>query len=668
MYRFSGAIDASLYFNEDSTDDDFRGWANRWDAEPSLKKGRLNLHLLREKHRESFEFKTSLTCAVTVPGPDGPRVVGVIQAINKHHSPGSDSWITSSHEDSSWTDGEMQELSLFCDQVAWVLEQKSRLKSLRAAAEKHHKFANFTGKTHTSIRFGEVSLSRRAQHESKNSHRMLQDKMLESGLGWTQSELEDWLRKLHHWEFEMLDLPREDLWKLAAAMILSLDVLPFMAAADPGDKTTSNSSSESGTPSSGKKSSIVVCNFVKSLFDNYGDLPYHNAWRAITICHWVHYTVRGLEKVEAESGSHQMLSPEHQLVALLAALCVGGVGSDGLDNNAHEELDSDLHARFNGVSPVENREAQIFCETLDQDGCDLFASLPTDHRRALRQTAVSIILRNDHANHVTISHQLIQSVGHKHGAEKGATSNTLSAEHTDGETVASAIIHAFDIGTSLIGGWETAVRWSRNELMERAVAVALGSKTAHVEELMREELSSLAPAEYFGSAALQEGDGGATGGRGSEKLASAQLAFLTGVVLPFFELLAEKLGNFGGLHKAKQGIKQNQLRWHKVVMEQGREQQIQPLPHPSSKMELAAVSWVRHAITDEVERAEAEDNANGGLDRHDTSHSSHLVAQRKAFLDAAHNALPDLIRTGAAANKIIRSFRRRHGTSQSGTE
>jgi hypothetical protein len=33
-----------------------------------------------------------------------------------------DSWMaTSSHEDGCWSDGEMQELSLFCDQVAWVV-------------------------------------------------------------------------------------------------------------------------------------------------------------------------------------------------------------------------------------------------------------------------------------------------------------------------------------------------------------------------------------------------------------------------------------------------------------------------------------------------------------------------------------------------------------------
>ena len=660
-----GIIDVSLYFNDNISDDDFQGWQNRWNADPSLSGRRLNKDLFR---RNALKFQQCLACAVTVPGAHGQpsRVVGVIQAINKNQN-ADESSVARAPMDACWSESEVQQLMMFCDQVSFVLEQRSQLKSLQAASKKHHKLSTFT-KTFKAIKISrQVALSRKAIHANTGVKvgRVLQQRMaglLAFGTGEQESQSHgDILAKLQRFDFDVLDIPRDQLWQAATAMILSLDVLPHLG----GDGNSSTNEEQ-------------VVNFVKSILEHYDNLPYHNAWRAITIAHWMYYTMGRLERAETEAMEPHTFAPEHQLVTLLAALCVGGAGSDGLDNRAHEVFDSELHSQFNGVSPVENRQAQLFCQTLAQPGCDIFASLPPQRRRGLRRAVVSIILQTDHSNHVAITRELIVT-------GPGNDSSSSGEDSLDkAETMAAALLHAYDLGTIVIGGWDTTVRWSRNELMERAVAVTLSSGVKlgtmeggsvldeHMSTFVREELSCLAPASvYFGVDLLAGHETNSDrDGAGTAKLATVMLGYLTGVALPLFELLSERLRLSDGIHKAKQSIKQNKLRWQKIAsiceaeIREGGDEEIEKLVLPSTCMEKAAVKWVRFAVSDEVERVNAIAGSSvvtdfvGGLTEVVVGGDSAL-AQRIEFLKTAQGALPQLIRANNAARQIQRLFRRR---------
>eukprot|EP00747_Dinoflagellata_sp_TGD_P089602 gnl/TRDRNA2_/TRDRNA2_164387_c0_seq2.p1 gnl/TRDRNA2_/TRDRNA2_164387_c0~~gnl/TRDRNA2_/TRDRNA2_164387_c0_seq2.p1 ORF type:complete len:931 (-),score=165.28 gnl/TRDRNA2_/TRDRNA2_164387_c0_seq2:202-2994(-) len=259
--------------------------------------------------------------------------------------------------------------------------------------------------------------------------------------------------------------------------------------------------------------------FFSAVKKMYRDTPYHNFLHALST---VHYSYRFLKAADVQS---KLSKPD------IFAMCVASLCHD-IDhrgrNNAFEVLTrSDLAIRYNDQAPLENHHcAQAFTIILcGGAGSNIFAKLDQADYALVRKRMISAILATDMARH-----------GHH---VRLVTDFRLTDELDEGQKqfLIELFVHAADIGNQMMPS-DIAKRWGK---------LISDEFTLQVEE----ERALGLPVTAF-----MDGHGDPV------TAAKSNIGFIDFVVQPYF---CPMCALFKGFQEPKENVEGNREAWRKVV-------------------------------------------------------------------------------------------------------
>merc|ERR1719320_1026236 len=134
-----------------------------------------------------------------------------------------------------------------------------------------------------------------------------------------------------------------------------------------------------------------VDNWLRSVEMEYNDLPYHNHLHgADVMCSMYHWWT-------SEFFEENMSSLD--LLASIMAAAAHDVGHDGVTNEFHTNVWSEMAQQFNNVSPLENYHANLSTKLLSKDECDWLKSLKIADRHYVRTLMLRLVLATESQQH-----------------------------------------------------------------------------------------------------------------------------------------------------------------------------------------------------------------------------------------------------------------------------
>jgi len=162
-----------------------------------------------------------------------------------------------------------------------------------------------------------------------------------------------------------------------------------------------------------------VDNWLRSVEMEYNDLPYHNHLHgADVMCSMYYWWTSELFKESMSS---------LDLLASIMAAAAHDVDHDGVTNEFHTNVWSELAQQFNNVSPLENHHANLSTKLLSMDECNWLKSLKIVDRYYVRTLMLKLVLATEsrqHQEHL----ENIQQVVLRGLSQRGGTVKKLLAE------------------------------------------------------------------------------------------------------------------------------------------------------------------------------------------------------------------------------------------------
>lgn len=175
--------------------------------------------------------------------------------------------------------------------------------------------------------------------------------------------------------------------------------------------------------------------FMMTLEEHYlKDVPYHNSLHAADVTQSTHVLLNSpaLENV---------FTPLEILAAIFAA-AIHDVDHPGLTNQYLINSSSELALMYNDESVLENHHLAVAFKLLQNDECDIFASLGKKPRQTLRKMVIDMVLATDMSKHMSLLADLKTMVETKKVAGSGVL---LLDNYTDRIQVLQNMVHCADL-------------------------------------------------------------------------------------------------------------------------------------------------------------------------------------------------------------------------------
>ncbi|KAK7089357.1 hypothetical protein V1264_024828 [Littorina saxatilis] len=148
----------------------------------------------------------------------------------------------------------------------------------------------------------------------------------------------------------------------------------------------------------------VLFNWLFQIYTKYNHVPFHN----FKHCFMVSQMMYGLIwLIDLPS----KLEPLDVLTLLTAAIC-HDLDHPGYNNAYQINARTELALRYNDISPLENHHCAVAFEILESKETNIFAQIPKDQFRKLREGMIRCILSTDMAKHNEILHTFKSVVPH----------------------------------------------------------------------------------------------------------------------------------------------------------------------------------------------------------------------------------------------------------------
>ena len=135
----------------------------------------------------------------------------------------------------------------------------------------------------------------------------------------------------------------------------------------------------------------MLFNFANAVFGAYNLVPYHNAWHGFNVLQGCYVFCSTMEQGKA-------LPKPAQFAMLISALC-HDINHDGVNTAFHVAAESEIALLYNDLSPLENMHTRRAFELMQNDGCDVFASMTPPEKSAVERVLVSLMSWNMAARH-----------------------------------------------------------------------------------------------------------------------------------------------------------------------------------------------------------------------------------------------------------------------------
>lgn len=139
---------------------------------------------------------------------------------------------------------------------------------------------------------------------------------------------------------------------------------------------------------------ITLRRWLLCVHDNYRNNPFHNFRHCFCVTQMM-YSMVWL------CGLQEKFSQMDILVLMTAAIC-HDLDHPGYNNTYQINARTELAVRYNDISPLENHHCAIAFQILARPECNIFASVPPEGFRQIRQGMITLILATDMARHAEI--------------------------------------------------------------------------------------------------------------------------------------------------------------------------------------------------------------------------------------------------------------------------
>ena len=320
-------------------------------------------------------------------------------------------------------------------------------------------------------------------------------------------------KKIQSWSFDPLKYTRDELTPYCKAMYDNLEMLQTEFVVD-FDKCKT---------------------FINTILGKYQDVPYHNAFHAVSVAHVCHMYLW-------DTDAKEVLLPVERIALLTAAL---GHDADhpGTTNAFHAASGSELALRYNDVSVLENHHAAITSTVLTREDCNF---LVTEHRKLrlhFRKILVESILATDMVHHASKTKLirerariLTQQQQHDDEAE---IEPAFDRENDKSRLLLSkVIIHSADISNPVIFDFAVVYQWA-----------TMVCEEFHAQTIKEREAGL--PVTAFLEGVTED-----------VKKAKLQLSFYDYIVLPWYEAVA---GVIPKIRLVYANIEQNRRKWQIIA-------------------------------------------------------------------------------------------------------
>ncbi|XP_012590418.1 PREDICTED: high affinity cGMP-specific 3',5'-cyclic phosphodiesterase 9A, partial [Condylura cristata] len=128
--------------------------------------------------------------------------------------------------------------------------------------------------------------------------------------------------------------------------------------------------------------------------ENYRNNPFHNFRHCFCVAQMMYSMI-------CLCGLQEKLSQMDILALMTASIC-HDLDHPGYNNTYQVNARTELAVRYNDISPLENHHCAVAFRILARPECDIFANLPAEGFRQIRQAMITLILATDMARHAEI--------------------------------------------------------------------------------------------------------------------------------------------------------------------------------------------------------------------------------------------------------------------------
>eukprot|EP00730_Choanoeca_flexa_P003762 TRINITY_DN11492_c6_g6_i4.p1 TRINITY_DN11492_c6_g6~~TRINITY_DN11492_c6_g6_i4.p1 ORF type:complete len:748 (+),score=176.75 TRINITY_DN11492_c6_g6_i4:75-2318(+) len=203
----------------------------------------------------------------------------------------------------------------------------------------------------------------------------------------------------------------------------------------------------------------TAARFFVGLENNYGrypDIPYHNNLHG---CDVLHSTLCLMN-----APCMRATLTDHEVFAALIAAAGHDVNHPGVTNDFLRATSSPLAVLYNDQAVLENHHASVTFQIMEQEDCNIMASLDTDMRQALRASMIEMILATDMAKHFHVVSEFGRLVA-THKAAPGQKLDLSKMSVADRQLLLSTIVHLADLAGPT-KPWEISKTWSERIVNE----------------------------------------------------------------------------------------------------------------------------------------------------------------------------------------------------------
>ncbi|XP_054709591.1 cAMP-specific 3',5'-cyclic phosphodiesterase 4C-like [Uloborus diversus] len=180
--------------------------------------------------------------------------------------------------------------------------------------------------------------------------------------------------------------------------------------------------------------SKTLINFLLNLEDHYLKVPYHNSSHAADVTQSVHVLLLmpALESVFSDL----------EVLAILFSAAIHDVDHPGVTNQYLINSSSELALMYNDESVLENHSLAVAFKLLQDENCNIFASLNKKQMLSLRKMAIDMVLATDMSKHMNLLADLKTMVETKKVAGSGMV---LLDNYTERIQVLQNMVHCADL-------------------------------------------------------------------------------------------------------------------------------------------------------------------------------------------------------------------------------
>ncbi|XP_022371811.1 high affinity cGMP-specific 3',5'-cyclic phosphodiesterase 9A [Enhydra lutris kenyoni] len=139
---------------------------------------------------------------------------------------------------------------------------------------------------------------------------------------------------------------------------------------------------------------ITLRRWLLCVQDNYRNNPFHNFRHCFCVAQMM-YSMVWL------CGLQEKFSQMDILILMTASIC-HDLDHPGYNNTYQINARTELAVRYNDISPLENHHCAVAFQILARPECNIFANVPPDGFKQIRQGMITLILATDMARHAEI--------------------------------------------------------------------------------------------------------------------------------------------------------------------------------------------------------------------------------------------------------------------------